>query len=424
MFGRSHWLAVTVWVAIIVGCNCAAGQGAIPSARPPSKSYPLHGEINSGDISPDEALIALERTSKHKTNGSEVRFAEVIEVWDFRADKLVAQVELREGDVKQDTYGHSFDPQRDPRFVRFTGDGNLVVAYCDHKLTIFQTKDLAVVRSIMLEGPPSVSRSFVSKRTGPHTVTDWPVVQALETAPSATLVAVLWTRGMLYGRLEIYDLSSGLPVMAWDPPGGWTSFDRNRGLSWSSTSQTVFLAVPSAIPCLSPLSLPDVFGLDARSGAIQTKITTGLLVGDIATTPRHEILAVDSNCVGVFKNHHPKLKVFDVGTGKHLRDVSAHGRGVRYRVSVSRNGQRAVAWTSDVKCHFDWGDMVCNDRSVNLEFTVWHLPDFSVIATSQDLYSADILRISSSGRYVLSYRSGQSISGATRGGSGAVYEFP
>jgi hypothetical protein len=395
------------------------GQEAIPSALAAAKTYPLHGEINSADISPDEVLVALERTSKDETNDVTVnRFAEILELWDFRTDKLIAHVTLREENVKQNAHRHVFNPAWEPRFVRFTGDGDFVVAYCDHRLTVFQTKDLSVVRSITLEGPPSVSRSIVSKRTGPHTITDLPVVQSLETSPSGTLIAILWVRGMLYGRLDIYDLSSGQPLTTWETPSGWIISDRNRGLAWSSNSNTIFLALPST------LSLPDVFGLDARSGAIKTKITTGLHVGDIAVTPRHELVAVDSTSVGVFKNHHPKLRVFDLSTGKHVRDVSAQGRGVRYRVSVSRNGERAVAWTSDVRCHFDWSDMVCYDRTVSLAFTVWHLPDFSVVATSQHLSSAGALRISTTGHFVLTYGNGQSVNGATRPGGASVYEFP
>ena len=139
---------------------------------------------------------------------------------------------------------------------------------------------------------------------------------------------------------------------------------------------------------------------------------------DIAVTPSGQLLAVDFNCVGVFRNHHPKLRVFDLKTNKLARDVSAAKTGVRYWVSVSRNGQRAAAWTSDVRCQFDWGDMVCGEWTVKSMFTVWRLPDFSVAARSEVAFGEQPfrggpLRLSSTGRYLLMY-----------GTTGWVFEVP
>jgi hypothetical protein len=48
--------------------------------------------------------------------------------------------------------------------------------------------------------------------------------------------------------------------------------------------------------------------------------------------------------MGVFTNRNPKLKVFDLITGKHLRDVSGRGAGVRYLVSASADGSRFLAF--------------------------------------------------------------------------------
>jgi hypothetical protein len=177
----------------------------------------------------------------------------------------------------------------------------------------------------------------------------------------------------------------------------------------------IFVASTNSIPCLAPSVRPDVFGFDARTGTLKTSFTTGLMVGDIAVSPARELLAVDANCVGLISNHHPKMAVIDLNMGDHLRDVGAKGGGVRYRVAISRNGERVVAWTSHVKCGtFDWLDMNCYGASVKPTFTVWHLPDFEIVAKSQILSAEGFLRISSSGRYVLVYGAG----------TGLIYEVP
>lgn len=407
------FMAVSTW-------HYCLGQQAHTPALTTLKTFRLRGKINSADISPDETLVALERTSEDKTENIKVtRFSEIVEVWDFRADKLVGRVTLRKDDVQQSTRGRSIDPVTGARFVRFTGDGRFLAAYIEHSIRMLSADDLSEIESIPAEGPPSTSRTYHVRKIGPQTITDRPAVQAFEMSPTGRLLAMLWVRDLLYGRIDIYDISSGQQVATWGTPQGWVSSDRDRGLTWSSASQTVFLAVPNSIPCLAPGGSPDVFGFDALSGRTKTAVATGLLVGDIAVTPTEHLLAVDSNCVGVLKNHHPKLKVFDLRTNKHAGDVRAEKSGVRYRVSVSRNGQRAAAWTSDVKCKFDWGDMDCFDWTVSPMFTVWHLPEFSVVARSQTVSAGGVLgtrgalRISSTGHYLLMY-----------GTMGFVFELP
>jgi hypothetical protein len=256
-----------------------------------------------------------------------------------------------------------------------------------------------------------------------------PAIQGFETSPTGRLLAVLWVgpavRGNSdQGRLDIYDISSGQRIHMWTVPNSWAPDGVGRDVAWGLASKYIFMARPNSIPCLRPKGGPDVFGLNLQTGALETTLNTGLMVGDIAVTPAGELLAVDANCVGLWSNHHPKMVVFNLKTGKRAREVRAKGAGVRYRVSVSRNGQRAVAWTSDVKCsQFDWLDGNCYGLSVKPMFTVWHLPEFSVVATSPVLPgealtsqiqpTGDVLRISSTGCYVL-----------VHGTKGVVFEVP
>jgi hypothetical protein len=161
--------------------------------------------------------------------------------------------------------------------------------------------------------------------------------------------------------------------------------------------------------------VPDVFAFALPAGDLKAKLTTGLLVGDIAVTADNHVFAVDHNCMTVFKDHNPKMKVFDLGTGKHLRNIAGRDTGVRYAVAASRDGERVIAWTGKLKINFDWVDFVANDETVDRTFSVWNSRNYEAVATSQNIPGLDpsTLRISSRGNYVLSCGRGP-----------AIYELP
>jgi WD40 repeat protein len=369
----------------LVGPSPYAAEGAPPQRE--LKTYSLGNNPNSADFSPDEKLLVIECTAKEDVRPEVQRFSELVQLWDFTQGTLIRQALIQSADVNASTKGQFRGPIADQRFVRFSADGSFVLVYADHLLYVLRADDLSEVRRIAVAGPPSLSRQIHSKRYGESTYVEKPIVRAFEPAPRGNIAALLWSRDMLNRRLELYDVSTGQQVGAWDAPKGWSS--GKRGLAWDPSGSMLLLAIPSGLRCMSPVSIPDVFAFAVPSGEIKTRLTTGLLVGDIAVTADHRVFAVDNNCMTLWNDHHPKMKVFDLGTGKHLRDLRGRDTGVRYAVATSREGDRVIAWTGRLKINFDWVDMVSHDARVDETFSIWDSRTYEGIATSRNMPELD-----------------------------------
>jgi hypothetical protein len=203
-------------------------------------------------------------------------------------------------------------------------------------------------------------------------------VRAMEVSPREDVAAVLWVTERLPGRIDIYDLASGATVQSWAMHGVAFGIARRRSLPFGCASPRVNSIRPNGVS-------PDVFAFDVVTGAIKQKFTTGLLTGSIAVSADGRVLAVDENCLGVFANHDPKLRVFDLSTGKRIREVSGRGAGVRCSVSSSADGSRFLAFTGKVKMKFDWSDAVPQDVRVDGTFSAWNFSNYDGIVTSQNL---------------------------------------
>ena len=205
----------------------------------------------------------------------------------------------------------------------------------------------------------------------------------MELSPTATKVALVWEQNF-NAWVEIVDLESGDDVV-WNTRQRGLNAWPPRAIAWTHDGRELVIAAPADFPCSTPGSEPDIFAVDPMTGSIQIKFRTGLLVGDIAVTPDNRVFAVDCGCLGVFVNHDPKLRVFDLTTGKKLKELAGRGGGVRYVVAVSSNGERLAAYTGVVKAGFDWLDMVPLDVTVDQTFSVWNLANYEGIVTSQNL---------------------------------------
>jgi WD40 repeat protein len=362
------------------------------------KTYPLHNNPDSADISLDEQFVVTAiRLPTESTDSRNKQFVEVVQLWNFREDKLVAEFHPPQPDAKTSADKLSSGLNLSARFVRFSSDGTVVVALIQQTIYVLSSNNLSLLTSTLIGAP-----SNTAERSR---------IRAFELSPGG-VAAVLWVTGSLYGTIVLYDYSSGKFLRSWETPKGWIEF--TKGIAWDRDGKLLLVAIPHETPCVSPGSQPDVFVFDADSGKIKQKFRTGLTTGSIAVTGGH-VLAVDENCLRVFKDHNPDLRVFELSTGKRVRELSGRGAGVRYRVSASADGSRFLAFTGIMKMQFDWLDAVPTDRTVDETFTVWNVADYSAVATSQNipgLKSSD-LRISAKGAYAVSY-----------GKASFVYELP
>jgi hypothetical protein len=164
VFRRFRFSFALVTIVAINAWRCCL-VGAATTTFTTLKTYPLHGWISSADISPDEKLVAVVRTSQGKAGGAGLsRWSAAVELWDFRADRLVARTTL-EGPVAAPPGGETvLYGTREAPSVRFTGDGMLVVVYFGGAVRMLRTSDLSEIGSMRLNPPPSDTLTYNLKK--------------------------------------------------------------------------------------------------------------------------------------------------------------------------------------------------------------------------------------------------------------------
>jgi hypothetical protein len=413
VFVSRRFVSITVLLLWLTSGCLAYVERPLPQRE--LKAYLLHENPNSADISPDDSFVVTELSRREPTNDpSTTKVSDLVQLWDFRHDKLVAEnvlrVQIRERREPL-TYWRS-------EYVRFSADGEVVIAYLDRSLYVLRADDLREMSRISITIPPAEARTYRGKR-GVHNFTIDSEVTSLELSPTRHEVVAVFVRGPSSSWISVVDFDSATQSV-WNTRERGLAWMNPKAVSWTSDGEHLVVAVPNSFPCGRPLDTPDVFVVDPASGVIENKLSTRLLVSDIAVTADGRLFAVDYDCVGVFVDHDPKLRVFDLRSGKKAKELSGRGTGVRYAVSASRNGNRIAAYTGIVKAGFDWGDMAPFDKHIDATFSVWDLSNYDVLVTSQNLAERTSgrfrvagqipLRMSPTGRFILQ--------------GGAVYELP
>ena len=381
----------------------------LADSAPPQKqlrAYALPGSTQSADISPNEQSVVTVGTRQLDLAAPEKKT--VVQLWNFKEAKQLAEFTTPQSEPRPAPQGYLLDRSRTAPIVRFSPDGNAVVALIDRTIHLLRASDLTELRSFALAAPDDETRTSLTGRIVVHQ----PSVGAMELSPDGQVLAVLWVSHMIHGRIQLYDFSSGKRTLAWDTPIGWLN---SKSLVWSHSGKLLLIAIPNESRCSSPGSGPDIFAFDAQTGSVTSKIRTGLLAGSIAVSSDNRVLAVDHGCLGVLKNRHPKLKIFDLATGRHLRSISSREAGARYVVSASADGSRFLAFTGKMSVQFDWSDAVAYDQVVDETFSVWSLANYQGVVTSQNIpgLKESELSLSSKGKYAVSY-----------GKASFVYELP
>jgi WD40 repeat protein len=293
-------LASAVLIALLTAPVDSAQGDSLPQKQ--LKTYALPDSTQSADISPDEQSVVTVGTKKLGVADCETKtIVHVVQLWNFKEGKQLAEFTAQPSEARVALEGYFLDRSRTEPIVRFSSDGKEVVALIDWTIYVLRAADLTELRAIPLDAAGNVTRTSPRGRKIEHE----PSARAMEISPGGEVVAVLWVSQMIHGKIQLYDLSSGKSASSCDTPIGWTYF--TRGIAWHPNGKLLLIAIPHESPCSSPGSEPDIFAFDAKTGTIKQQIRTGLLTGSIAVSSDSRVLAVDLNCLGVIKNHDPKL---------------------------------------------------------------------------------------------------------------------
>jgi len=395
-------LTTTIFITLLFS-DVDVVRAEFPSTQRQLKAYALPADTKSADISPNERFVVTDvYVKKEGMEAGENPYSDLIQLWNFKDERLVGQFSTPSPDVRLYSPplpgGYASSPPLGLRVVRFFPDGATVAALIGHTIHLVRSSDLSESRAVQLVKPADVTEILHGK-----TFVTQSEIYSMELSPTGEVAAVLWVRkGKQYGKVRLYDLSTGAITASWDTPKGWIS---GAGLVWHPNGGLLLINIPYEQPCLNARNHPDVFALDAQTGALKREITTGLQVGEFAVSPDGRVLAVQTGCFQLTKNQDPQLRVFDLNTGKQVRNVSGREAGVRYSVSVSADGNRFLAFTGEVKIKFDWLDLTAYGHPFDETFSVWSLANYDGIVTSQPIQGlhASRLKLSSRGNFVLTY---------------------
>jgi WD40 repeat protein len=189
----------------------------------------------------------------------------VVQLWNFKEAKQLAEFTTPRSEVRVAKKDYVLDRSRTEPVVRFSPDGNAVVALIDRTIHLLRATDLTELRAFALDAPDDVARTSLTGRIVVHE----PSVRAMELSPDGEVLAVLWVSNMIHGRIQLYDFSSGKRTLTWDTPIGWLGC---KSLVWSHSGKLLLIAIPNESRCSSPGSGPDIFAFDAQTGSMKTKL--------------------------------------------------------------------------------------------------------------------------------------------------------
>ena len=330
------------------------------------KTYPLSSHLLlAAEISPDETKVAAVAQNK-------------VQVWDFRSGAVVAEAELPAWSFEAGV------PQ-----VSYSVHGDLLVVCVERVLHALRASDLKEVRQIVIPDEIGTVRyQGHYKPSEGHTS-----VKSVQLSPVANVAAVLIGHQALGDRLEVYDLATGAKMRSWSMnQEAWTCV-------WHPDGRRVFVVTGDW-----NRNNREIVELDVATGARADVLAVAMPVSSIAVTSDQRVFVVDGRPKGVFIARDPTLRVFDLATnGRMIHEFGGRGNGVRYHLSVSRDGRRIVAFTGIQKMEINWEYLIYVPQLLDRTFSVWDLQNKQGIVTSQDLLGMEnnFFSISPGGHFVV-----------------------
>lgn len=356
------------------------------------KTYLLHNHPRSADISPDERLVATMCTLEKRESESNAQYIETVQLWDFKEDQLLAEAELKRTDGKRLGDGRFYNPFGSNAIVRFSSNGQFVLALMETTIYILRASDLKQLKTIPLVVPATSLTTF-----GNEVTEHKPKIRAMEVSPEKNWVAIFWFRDYSYGRIDLYDVALGKLFQNWELPGN-RDINHTKGIAWSPDGKLIALSIPDE------LKRPDIYIFDAEARVLKRTLASGLHAKSVAFISDDRVLAVDSRDRGLIKNRKPKLRILDLVNGKCVKEITGMDSGVRHIVSASADGKRFLSFTGKMKAVFNYEGLSFEGNPVDETFSVWNSENYDKIVTSQHipgLLSSEI-RLSSKGMYAVS----------------------
>lgn len=360
--------------------------GSAPSTWAPLFVAPEH--CDSADLSPDERLLAAHCVRADVPTGPEPRYLETIQLWDFGQKTMLKETELEGAGGGRGADGSS------PRHGRvwFSSTGREMVVLAGTTVHILGTQGLKPVRTFRLTAPSS------SVRSATKGILEFkPRLLSAEVSPATDRIAVLWNREYSYGKIDVYDLSTGNHFHSWEMPSAGNIHSTN-GLAWSPDGAMLALAVPHESP------KADILVLDVGSRELRTTIASSLVAASVAFISGDRILTVENRDRGLVFNRQPALHVFDIAKGTLVKTLSGRGGGVRYFVHSSGDGKRFLAYTGKSRPVFDYEGLSFVAAPIDHTITVWSSQTWEEIFTTPDIPQASIakdIRLSRRGTYIM-----------------------
>ena len=356
------------------------------------KTYALHNNPRSADISPDERLVATICTLEKSEIEFNAQFIETVQLWDFKEDKLLAEAALKKTDGERHRDGTFYNPFGSNGMVRFSSNGQSVIALMETTIYILRATDLALIKTIAIVVPGTSLTTFMNMASEHK-----PEIRAMEVSPGKNWVAIFWFRDYSYGRIDLYDIALGKLFQSWELPEH-LDINHTKGIAWSPDGKMLALSIPNE------LKRQDIYIFDVEARVLKKTLTSGLYTRSVAFISGDRVLAVDSRDRGLIKNRKPKLRILSLVNGKCVKEIAGKKSGVRYIVSASNDGKRFLSFTGEMKAKFDWEYLTHEGIPVDQTFSAWNSESYEEIFTSQHLPGllGSEIRLSSKGTYAVS----------------------